>query len=49
MSDDELIARIAHFWSEWTDDMAPLQERGLFTQAARDFVTKFDITPKEAS
>jgi len=44
MTDEELIATIAKFWSEWTDDMAPLRERGAYTQAARAFVEKFNVS-----
>ncbi|MCU1441117.1 MAG: hypothetical protein JWP85_2114 [Rhodoglobus sp.] len=37
--------RIAHFWSEWTDDAAPLHERTSYRMAADDFVKKFRVTP----
>jgi hypothetical protein len=47
MSDEELIAKIAHFWSEWTDDSAPLRERGLYSMAAKDFIEKFQVTLRE--
>lgn len=38
---------IAHFWSEWTDDMAPLREHGLYLTAAADFLLHYTVTPKE--
>jgi len=47
MNEEELIAEIAHFWSEWTDDMAPLRERNEYTQAARDFVKKFAVATRK--
>lgn len=41
-----LAERIAKFWSEWTDDAAPLRERGVYRLAAEDFLRKFDVTEK---
>lgn len=38
--------QLAKFWSEWTDDNAPLN-MGTYRLAARDFLKKFDITPRE--
>jgi hypothetical protein len=47
MDEEELAREIAHFWSEWTDDMAPLRERSEYYQAAKDFLTKYSIEKKE--
>lgn len=47
MDDEELVRAIAHFWSEWTDDSAPVNERGIYTTAARDFLVKFDVAKKD--
>lgn len=44
----DLTARVAHFWSEWTDDNAPINERGMYRLAAEDFLSKFDVTEKAA-
>jgi len=44
-----LVEEIAHFWSEWTDDGAPLRERGIYRLAAEDFVKKFDVKERVAS
>lgn len=40
---------LAKFWSEWTDDAAPLNQHGTYLFAARDFLAKYDVTPKEQS
>ena len=37
---------LAHFWSEWTSDSAPLLERIVYLPAAKDFLNKYDVTPK---
>ena len=36
---------LAKFWSEWTDDMAPLN-LSTYRLAARDFLEKFDVVRK---
>lgn len=41
-----LAERIAHFWSEWTDDAAPTRERTEYLQAAKHFLLRFDVTEK---
>lgn len=46
MTDEELAQQIAHFWSEWTDDMAPTHERLVYLPAARDFLAKFEVKPR---
>lgn len=38
---------IAHFLSEWLDDNAPLNESGIYSLVARDFLSKFNITKKD--
>ena len=42
MTDEEKIALLAHHFSEWTDDMAPLRI-GEYRQAAKDLLTKYEI------
>lgn len=37
---------LARFWSEWTDDDAPLN-LGVYRSAADRFLKKYDVTPKE--
>jgi hypothetical protein len=40
---------LAKFWSEWTDDNAPLNERGVYLSAAKSFLNKYNVTAKDAS
>lgn len=39
---------LAHYWSEWTDDNAPLNERGAYLTAARDFLRWYTISARNA-
>jgi hypothetical protein len=43
------IEHVAHFWSEWIDEMAPLHERGVYRVAAEDFAKKFIVTERTPS
>lgn len=38
---------LAKFWSEWTNDNAPIGE-GVYRLAAKDFLAKYDVMPKPA-
>lgn len=38
------VEELAHFWSEWVDDNAPVNERGIYTVAAKDFLAKYVVT-----
>lgn len=37
---------IAHFWSEWTDDEAPLNERKVYLMASHAFLQKYEVRKK---
>lgn len=37
---------IAHFWSEWTDDEAPLNERKVYLMASHAFLEKYEVRKK---
>jgi len=45
--EEEQAAEIAHFWSEYTDDKAPLNEKGVYLPAAKRFLEKFTVHKKE--
>lgn len=38
---------LAKFWSEWTNDNAPLG-LGVYQSAARAFLEQYDVTPKKS-
>lgn len=49
MLDEKKISTLAHHFSEWTDDQAPLHEEGQYKQAAAELLKKYEVilVPKE--